>query len=155
MHRLSSGVTGTTIGYPLDLLKTRLQVSKDRARTPNNNIIQMSKTILKSEGIQGFFKGLMSPLVSISFLSAVTFASYSWLRPKLGAQQGWDLRNATAATLTAPVMVPITTLEALVRVSWLYCYNYATASGVEIETDSFSLTSSAPTLSSTIQHKRR
>lgn len=76
----------------------------------------MSASILRNEGPGGFFKGLMAPLVSISFISTVTFASYSWLRPRLGAQRGWDVRNALAATLTAPLMCPITTVEGLVRV---------------------------------------
>ena len=78
---------------------------------------KLSASILRNEGPQGFFKGLMAPLVSISLISTVTFASYSWLREKMGAERGWDVRNAVAATLTAPIMCPVTTSEGLVRVS--------------------------------------
>jgi Mitochondrial carrier protein len=77
----------------------------------------MSASILRNEGPQGFFKGLMAPLVSITIMNTVTFASYSWLRPRLGAHSGWDWRNALAATLTGPVLLPISTAEGLVRVS--------------------------------------
>ncbi|CAB9512442.1 Congested-like trachea protein [Seminavis robusta] len=112
----SSGVTGTVIGYPLDLLKTRMQVaSKDYKPGTSPTMWRMSVSILKNEGIRGLFKGLMAPLVSISFLSSTTFGSYTWLRRKVGAQKGWDVRNAVAAGVTAPVMSWVTTMEGVVR----------------------------------------
>jgi hypothetical protein len=106
------------IGYPLDTIKTRQQVfSKDYKPGSSPSMWKMSVTILRNEGIQGFFKGLMTPLVSISFLSSATFASYTWIQHQIGAQKGWDVKNALAAGVTAPFMVPITALEGLVRVS--------------------------------------
>ena len=107
------------IGYPLDLLKTRLQVTSKDYKKGSPNLFRMTLSILRNEGPRGFFKGLMAPLVSISFISTVTFASYSWLRKKIGARTGWDVHNALAASLTAPIMVPVTTAEGLVRVSVL------------------------------------
>jgi len=113
--RLASGVTGTIIGYPLDLIKTRLQVST--ASDPKQaSVFRMTASIWRTEGLRGFFKGLMTPLVSLSFISAITFPCYTWFRDKAGAQKGWDIRNAVAAFACAPVTFPITTLEGLVRV---------------------------------------
>ena len=94
-----------------------MQVTSKDYKKGGANMFKMSVSILRNEGPRGFFKGLMAPLVSISFISTVTFAAYGWLRSKIGAQRGWDIRNAAAATLTAPLMVPITTAEGLVRVS--------------------------------------
>eukprot|EP00842_Homolaphlyctis_polyrhiza_P001160 jgi/Hompol1/2044/HPOL_005830-RA len=49
-----SGVAQTTIGHPLDLVKTRLQL--------------------------GQFEGMAAPLAGISIVNAVLFTSYGWLR---------------------------------------------------------------------------
>ena len=114
---VAAGISGTVIGYPLDTIKTRQQVfSKDYKPGSSPSMWKMSASILRNEGFQGFFKGLMTPLVTITVLSSATFASYSWIQHKIGAQKGWDFRNALSAGVTAPMMVPITALEGLVRV---------------------------------------
>lgn len=80
----------------------------------------MTASIWKTEGPRGFFKGLMTPLVSLSLISSITFPCYSWFRVQFGAQRGWDVKNALAGFVCAPITFPITNLEGVVkvRISW-------------------------------------
>lgn len=101
-------------GYPLDTIKTRMQVSS-KERKHGVTIFKISGQIYRNEGVRGFFKGLMTPLVSLSLISAVSFASYSWCRHAISAERGWDYKNALAGFACAPITSPVTTAESVVR----------------------------------------
>ena len=55
---LSAGIIGTIIGYPLDLVKTRMQTTS----TGSKNIFGVGKQIVKKEGIGALYKGVVSEL---------------------------------------------------------------------------------------------
>lgn len=112
---------GTVIGYPLDLVKTRMQVSS-KQHQHGVTLFKTSAQIFRNEGITGFFKGLMTPLVSLSPISSLSFASYSWCRHQIGAERGWDVLNAVAASACGAVTSPVTTMESVVRVSPGCCH---------------------------------
>ncbi|CAB9510119.1 Congested-like trachea protein [Seminavis robusta] len=113
---LSAGISGTVIGYPLDLVKTRMQVSsKDYKPGTSPTMWRMSVSILRTEGIRGLFKGLMTPLVSMTFMFSATFGSYAWAQNQVGAQKGWDVKNALAGGITAPVTSWVSAMEGLVK----------------------------------------
>lgn len=69
---LSASYISTFAGYPLDSLKSRLQNSRRQVTVP-----QMAAVVYREEGIQGFYRGLWVPLVTISFVRAASFTIYN------------------------------------------------------------------------------
>lgn len=67
---LIAGSAGTIIGHPFDVLKTHSQADQHK------NLIQTYRSIIKSYGYKGFYKGLGSPLMSRSIIKGVLFHSY-------------------------------------------------------------------------------
>lgn len=64
-----AGFTICLVGHPFDTLKTYIQLS-------NTGSLNAIKSIYSHGGISSFYKGIMSPLASMSLLNAVIFASY-------------------------------------------------------------------------------
>jgi hypothetical protein len=54
------GAVGCVVGHPLDTVKVRMQ------RYAQSSMIQCTKLTYAGEGIMGFYKGILPPLVSIS-----------------------------------------------------------------------------------------
>lgn len=69
-----SGMAEETAGYPLDLVKTRMQAHDHHHPTGAMGILR--ETIQK-EGWQGLFKGLGPPLLASSIITATIFGSYA------------------------------------------------------------------------------
>ncbi|CAJ1966304.1 unnamed protein product [Cylindrotheca closterium] len=108
---LCAGVVGTIIGFPLDLVKTRMQTGTTKQTT----IFSVGQSIVKEEGIRALYKGLWPPLISLSILNTVTFAQYSMWREFYNANPGWDQRNFFAGISCAPVSGVVSTVENLVK----------------------------------------
>jgi solute carrier family 25 carnitine/acylcarnitine transporter 20/29 len=62
----SAGVVGTVIGYPLDLVKTRMQTS---LISNQESFIRVGYRIARQEGITALYKGMIPPLISLSILN--------------------------------------------------------------------------------------
>jgi solute carrier family 25 carnitine/acylcarnitine transporter 20/29 len=107
---LSAGIVGTVIGFPLDLVKTRLQTGSSKL-----GIFGTASHILRTEGFLALYKGIGPPLISLSILNTVSFTSYSFFRDRYGGTNGWDYRNAMAAMSGAPFFGIISTVENLVK----------------------------------------
>ena len=58
---------------------------------------------------------MVPPLLSLSILNTLNFASYNVVRSKLNASRGWDIRNGIAAFLTAPIGSSISTVEHMIK----------------------------------------
>ena len=117
---LTAGVVGTTIGYPLDLVKTRMQTNPTTFK--NKNFLSSVLNISKSEGFASLYKGVAAPLLSLSILNTVNFASYMSFRRLLlpGVDNdanlaGWDERIFFAGCMVAPVTAIISTPEHVVK----------------------------------------
>ncbi|KAN0018281.1 hypothetical protein ACTFIU_010896 [Dictyostelium citrinum] len=83
LQRLSKPLAGTisgmaeeSAGYPLDLIKTRIQLGKGGVGSANTSIIKIFKDVIKTEGAIGLFKGLSSPLISSALVTAVQFGLF-------------------------------------------------------------------------------
>lgn len=114
---LSAGIIGTLIGYPLDVLKTRMQTGETR------NGISVLASILRMEGMSGLYKGVGPPLLSLSILNTMSFTSYSYFRESFGGSNGWDYRNGLAGMMGAPAFAMISTLENRLKTQMqLYSY---------------------------------
>jgi hypothetical protein len=110
---LSAGVLGTVIGFPLDLIKTRMQTGF----TQQKSIFAVGRSIVKEEGVAALYKGLWPPLISLSILNTITFAQYSFWREFYNANPGWDHRNFYAGLSCSPIAGIVSTVENLVKVS--------------------------------------
>ncbi|XP_052584645.1 solute carrier family 25 member 48 isoform X2 [Peromyscus californicus insignis] len=66
------GAASVIVGYPLDIVKTRLQAGVGYGNT--FNCIRM---VYKRESVFGFFKGMSFPLASIAVYNSVVFGVFS------------------------------------------------------------------------------
>lgn len=81
----------TTIGFPFDTVKTRLQTYKNFT----SNMDCIVKTF-KAEGIRGFYRGIMAPLVSTSFVRSISVSIFTTTKPYFyEAFYGWDTPGET------------------------------------------------------------
>jgi len=69
---LFASCASTLAGYPLDSLKSRLQTTKGPT-----TISSLAGLVYREEGLSGFYRGLLIPLVTISFVRAGSFIIYN------------------------------------------------------------------------------
>ncbi|KAI8887858.1 mitochondrial carrier, partial [Backusella circina FSU 941] len=66
----SAAVVGVISGYPFDSIKTRLQTQH------YDSINACIKQTYKEEGIRGFFRGVVPPLITVSIIKSISFSVY-------------------------------------------------------------------------------
>jgi len=59
------------VGHPFDTIKVRLQTSKQYS-----GMVDCIKQTVAKEGVRGLYKGMISPLMGITFVNAVQFSQY-------------------------------------------------------------------------------
>ncbi len=106
---LSAGILGTIIGFPLDLIKTRLQTGT--SSSGRQSILSVGKDIVRTEGIPALYKGVGPPLISLSILNTTTFIQYAFFREFYKAGPGWDHRNFLSGISCAPFAGIVSTVE--------------------------------------------
>ena len=114
----AAGIVGTVIGFPLDVIKTRLQTGgtgTGRNGIHSQNMIQVGTHIVRTEGISSLYKGLVPPLLSLSLINTLSFTSYSYFRRLYGGTNGWDVTNSLAGLTGCPMFSIITTPENFVK----------------------------------------
>jgi solute carrier family 25 carnitine/acylcarnitine transporter 20/29 len=111
----SAGVIGTVLGYPLDVLKTRQQVS-------GTSIPQTMRAIYAESGLIGYYRGVASPLLSLTILNTLNFSTYATTRSLIGiptnfdiTTAGIDLRIGLAGAAVGPLSALISTPFELVK----------------------------------------
>ncbi len=109
---LAAGILGTLIGFPLDLIKTRMQTSQQHHRS---GILSTGRSILQTEGILKMYKGVIPPLISLTILNTFTFTAYSYFQERYQAQRGWDWRNGWAGATCGPFSATVSTVENLLK----------------------------------------
>jgi len=109
---LAAGIVGTVLGFPLDLVKTRMQTGA----AVSGGMIGTASHIVRTEGFRSLYKGIAPPLVSLSIVNTLSFTSYSYFRGMYThGQNGWDYRNALAGMAGAPLFGLITTPENFIK----------------------------------------
>ncbi|OQS06145.1 mitochondrial carnitine/acylcarnitine carrier protein [Thraustotheca clavata] len=68
------GVAGIIAGHPLDTIKVRMQTQSHTSK--RSSVVQSFQSIARTEGIRGFYKGMVSPIVSNAPINAAVFAIY-------------------------------------------------------------------------------
>ena len=71
----AAGVTGTLLGFPLDVLKARMQSGSSGGLAANARAVLRSGTV---------YRGVTAPLVSMTLLNTVSFATYAHTRQLVG-----------------------------------------------------------------------
>lgn len=89
---VSGGVAGaTTLGllYPLDFVRTRLALDIGRGRTREfKNIRDVARKIAKTDGINGFYRGLGTSLLLSFTFRGFYFGMFDTFRPYLNHPDG-------------------------------------------------------------------
>lgn len=83
-----AGVIGTSIIFPLDIIKTRLQTQKPtgpKKEFPYNGMLDCGRKIIKLEGFKGFYRGLAPNLVGIIPEKAIKLAVNDYARERCAA----------------------------------------------------------------------
>jgi len=112
----TAGVAGTVLGFPLDLVKTRMQTSISSPGIRSSNLFTVMRGIISREGYFALYKGMTPPLISLCILNTVNFTSYATFRTFYSAQTGWDVRNGFAGATAAPIAASISTVDNFIKV---------------------------------------
>lgn len=73
-----SGIVSWVFTYPLDVVKTRIQVDGENGSRMYSNMVDCTVKSYKAEGYKVFFKGIMSTIVRAFPTNAATFVVVSW-----------------------------------------------------------------------------
>lgn len=74
------GVTNVIVGHPLDTVKTKMQVVIDYN---GKSMVQSAIKLLNTEGLVGFYRGAVPPLMGSSIFRATQFAVFEAIYTKL------------------------------------------------------------------------
>lgn len=70
-----ASLVSTTLGFPLDSVKTRMQTHSYK------NALDCFKITIQSEGVRGLFRGIAVPLISTSISRSATVSVYTMAKP--------------------------------------------------------------------------
>lgn len=75
---LVAGVAGVLAGHPLDTVKVRLQTQTQNKEIKEGyrGTIHCFSSIIRHEGVHGLFKGMSSPLASLTVINSIVFGVY-------------------------------------------------------------------------------
>eukprot|EP01135_Chromosphaera_perkinsii_P001149 Nk52_evm6s159 gene=Nk52_evmTU6s159 len=82
-----AGVVGTSVIFPMDMVKTRLQNQKTGVKL-YNGILDCFRKIIRNEGVGGLYRGLGPNLVGVTPEKAIKLAVNDYLREKLEGKNG-------------------------------------------------------------------
>lgn len=89
---LCGGCAGLVFGHPFDTVKVRQQCYTKKSR----NMLQAVRTTFIHDGLNGFYKGMAFPLLSVSVLNSVFFGVYGNTLRYINEQKHGD-KNAKAS----------------------------------------------------------
>ncbi|CAM9448636.1 unnamed protein product [Ectocarpus fasciculatus] len=96
-----AGLVGTLIGYPLDVIKGRMQV-----QAGSFSMGSIISSIHSAEGVKGFYRGVLPPMVSLTLLNTINFSNYalalSALSVERSANKGFDPLIFVAGACVGP-----------------------------------------------------
>ncbi|KAL6944972.1 hypothetical protein ACO0QE_002414 [Hanseniaspora vineae] len=85
----TAGVTELLIMYPLDTVKTRMQLKGGATAGANNGVFSILSNIVKTEGPLRLYKGLLSPIFLEMPKRAIKFSATDEFRKIYGEKLNW------------------------------------------------------------------
>lgn len=104
-----SSIIGISILYPLDLMKTRLQIQKIDSRIPKATIFSLFRNTIKTEGLLGLYKGSSISYSLVVPEKALYMASNDFFRHHLSA--GYTEPLSAGKSIMAGGLAASTTLS--------------------------------------------
>lgn len=100
--------------YPLDSVKTRMQTSSE------TSIQKAFQHVYEAEGMSGLYRGIASPLISLTILNTLNFTSYSTFKAVMGLKEDvkrhcFDIRVPLAGAAAGPIAALVSTPFELVK----------------------------------------
>ncbi|QDS71268.1 hypothetical protein FKW77_000910 [Venturia effusa] len=83
-----AGIAEHSVMYPIDLLKTRMQVVNPSPTAVYSGISNAMVTITRVEGFRTLWRGVSSVVVGAGPAHAVYFATYEWVKHAMGGNSG-------------------------------------------------------------------
>ena len=74
---IAAGTTGVIIGHPFDAVKVRMQTNMYKKN------FECVKSIIKNEGLKGFYKGALPALISQNLKRSIQYNVYEKILKKL------------------------------------------------------------------------
>ena len=115
---MNAGIVGTLLGFPLDAIKLRMQLT-------GFSIFGASSAIYKDGGIPGFYRGVGSPLLALTVLNTLNFSAYNYftnvimgdksLEDRFKSGTRFESRVTLAAVCVAPLASTISTPFELIK----------------------------------------
>ena len=66
---------GLAVAYPIDVLKTKAQVTVCTEGKANESVLERARNILRQEGIAGFYGGVKTAMIGKAFTSSISFGA--------------------------------------------------------------------------------
>lgn len=88
------GMAGVISGHPLDTLRIRLQQPSN-----NTSAFRLLRNIIKSEGPSALYRGMGTPLASVTFQNAMVFQVYAVLSRAFDSSNHGDLPSYRSVAL--------------------------------------------------------
>lgn len=123
------GICLVLVGHPMDTIKVRMQTMRldKQGRRPYNNTLDCVAKTLRHEGMRGFYRGMLAPLIGATPINAVIFFGYG-LGMRFQTQDGQHHHEATtnyrhvfnagllSGALAALLNAPIERIKCLLQV---------------------------------------
>ncbi|KAL7409938.1 mitochondrial carrier [Mrakia frigida] len=93
----TASLVSTFLGYPLDSLKARLQTTRGTAPS----IPALAAEVMREEGIRGYWRGCLIPLMTISIVRTTSFSIYAGSKEALAKRNIFASGSLTDVGLTS------------------------------------------------------
>ena len=96
-----SGIGLTLVGHPLDTLKVRMQIGLDKS------LVAATSSLWKSEGVKGFYRGMLVPLSLTGAVNTVLFGMQFNLEPYFSGGTPPGVKHAMQAAVVSGCLISV------------------------------------------------
>ncbi|VDM65387.1 unnamed protein product [Strongylus vulgaris] len=112
------GAAGVLAGHPLDTVKVRLQMQSPGSKLYHGTW-HCFKRIIQKEGFAGLYKGLSSPLASLTAINAVVFGVHGFVCREFShpdSLRAHFLAGCAAGVMQSVIATPSERLKLLIQI---------------------------------------